>query len=49
MFNKAWKYSASFKRLNVSNEKVEKVVNPPQIPIVKNNLSDGEIRNFSSK
>ena len=45
----ARKYSESLIRLKVSREKVEKVVNPPQKPIVRNNLDCWLINSFSSK
>ena len=45
----AKRYSESCNRLIVSKEKVEKVVNPPQKPIVKNIFSSGEMSSRASK
>ena len=50
IFTIAYKYWELWRRLTVSRENVEKVVNPPQKPIVKNirklGLNDNE---FSEK
>lgn len=49
MFKPAKRNSFSFKKLIVSKENVEKVVNPPQNPTVKNTLVVGDIKRFSLK
>ena len=47
IFINANKKSYSFSKFSVSKENVEKVVNPPQNPTVRNNLNKGEINSFS--
>lgn len=47
MFKPANRNCASLKRFNVSNEKVEKVVNPPQKPTPRNSLKFGLINSRS--
>lgn len=49
IFKHAIKNSASFIRLKVSREKVEKVVKPPQKPTPMNNFIVGLIKPFSSQ
>ena len=45
---KASRYSVSLRRLKVSNEKVEKVVSPPQKPTPINNFKLLDNKSFSS-
>ena len=45
----ARKYSESLIRLKVSREKVEKVVNPPQKPIVNRIFIEVDINSLESK
>jgi len=47
IFKNASRKSYSFNKFNVSKEKVENVVNPPQNPTVRNTLTKGEISSFS--
>ena len=43
-------HSPDFKRVILSYEKVENVVNPPQIPVIRNNLVSGlKIFPFSAR